>query len=512
MAAEAYHPGIKTFPGWEIEMLFGGGNDATAVLTALGESLGIIEFLPDGTIVNANSHFLSAVGYTLDEIKGKHHSIFVDAATRAGEEYRLFWRSLAQGDKGEAEMIKRIAKGGREIWLHGSYNPVKDRHGKVTRVVKVASDVTEVRNRSLDQQGQLAALHRSQAVISFDTDGTILDANENFLKVMGYRLAEVKGRHHSLFVAAEEVARPDYKQFWAQLRAGHYAQAEFCRIAKGGRSVYIQATYNPVLDGDGRVVKVVKFATDVTEQVEARQRKEETLEAVQKYLGDIVTAVEQSNNQAVTAAAASQQTSANVAAVAAGSQQLDASIREIAQSMIRSKDATEKAFSEAGVVDEATRRLQSTTQSMDDIVKMISGIAGQINMLALNATIESARAGEAGRGFAVVAGEVKNLARQASDATQRISTEIAALQGVADDVAEKLDAIRAAIEAVRGYVAGTSSAVEEQSAVARLMNTNMVGASGAVEQIHQSVDQIAHSTQVANQRVFSVRDALQKIA
>lgn len=493
-------------------MLFAAGNEASAVLAAVGETLGIIEFTPQGVILNANPKFLAVVGYTLAEIKGKHHSLLVDEQTRGSETYRDFWQAMAKGQKREAELIKRIAKGGREIWIHGSYNPVMDRHGKVTRVVKVASDMTEVRNRSLDQQGQLTALHRSQAVISFAPDGTILEANENFLKTMGYRLEEVKGRHHSMFVAAEEISLPAYKQFWEQLRAGQYAQAEFRRVAKGRRTVYIQATYNPVLDGEGRVLKVVKFATDITDQVEARQRKEETLNAVQKYLGDIVTAVEQSNQQAVTAASASQQTSASVAAVAAGSQQLDLSIREIAQSMSRSKDATEKAFTEAAVVDEATRRLLSTTQSMDDIVKLISGIAGQINMLALNASIESARAGEAGRGFAVVAAEVKSLARQASDATQRIGTEITNLQSVADDVADKLDAIRGAIEAVRGYVMGTSSAVEEQSAVARLMNSNMRGASGAVEQIHHSVDEIAHSTQVANRTVFSVRDALQKIA
>jgi methyl-accepting chemotaxis protein len=492
-------------------MIFASGNDAAAILAALGETFGIIEFNPDGVIVNANPNFLSLMGYSLNEIKGKHHSIFLDDVTRNSAAYQNFWRDMGTGKKREAGQFKRIAKGGREVWIHGSYNPVLDRHGKVIRVVKVASDVTAARNRSVDEQGQLLALRRSQAVISFDPDGNILDANDNFLNVMGYKLQEIKGLHHSMFVPANDVSSPGYNQFWAQLRAGQYAQAEFARVAKGGRRIYIQATYNPVLDSEGKVVKVVKFATDVTEQVEARHRKEETLEAVQKYLGDIVTAVEQSNQQAVSAAAASQQTSANVAAVASGSQQLDASIREIAQSMSRSKDATEKAFSEASVVDESTRRLLASTQSMDDVVKLINGIAGQINMLALNATIESARAGEAGRGFAVVAAEVKNLSRQASDATRRISSEIANLQTVADDVAEKLDAIRGAIEAVRGYVVGTSSAVEEQSAVARLMNTNMVGASGAVEQIHHSVDEIAHSTQVANQRVSSVKEALQKI-
>ena len=492
-------------------MLFN-NHDAEAVLRAVGNSQAMIEFMPNGTILNANPNFLAALGYSLAEIKGRHHSIFVDEATRTSADYSNFWQGLAAGQKGIAQTVKRLAKGGREIWIHGSYNPVLDRQGRVAKVVKVASLVTDQYRRALELEGQIAALNRSQAVISFDLDGTILDANENFLKAVGYTLAEIKGRHHRIFVTPEEAASPDYSAFWNGLRAGRYSQSEFKRIGKGGQAVYIQATYNPILDGDGKPFKVVKFATDVTAAVLARHDKDETLDAVQKYLGEIVQAVEQSNSQALTAASASQQTSTNVAAVASGSEQLDASIQEIARSMSRSKEATEKAFSEANIVDEATQRLLTTTHSMGGIVKLIGDIAGQINMLALNATIESARAGDAGRGFAVVAGEVKNLARQASDATQKITGEIGGLQGVAKDVAEKLAAIRGAIDAVRNYVIGTSSAVEEQSAVARLMNVNMRGASGAVAQIHHSVDEIANSTQTANKCVGSVRDALRRIA
>ncbi|MBP7340468.1 methyl-accepting chemotaxis protein, partial [Niveispirillum sp.] len=413
---------------------------------------------------------------------------------------------------GTVQMIRRLAKGGREVWIQGSYNPVLDKRGHVVKVVKIATDVTAEHLHSLEMQGQLVALNRAQAVISFALDGTILDANANFLKTMGYRLDQIKGRHHSMFVEPQEVASPDYRSFWNSLRAGRYSQAEFKRIAADGRVVYIQATYNPILDDQGQAIKVVKFATDVTAAVEARHRKEQTLEAVQKYLGDIVNAVEQSNNRAVSASAASEQTSVSVAAIASGSEQLDASIQEIARSMSHSKTATEQAFQEASVVDEATKRLLEGTQAMDGIVKLIGEIAGRINMLALNATIESARAGEAGRGFAVVATEVKSLARQAAEATQRIGREIVGLQSVAGDVAEKLDAIRGAIDAVRSYVVGTCSAVEEQSAVARLMNSNMRGASGAVAQIHQNMDEIAHSTRTANQQVVNVREALRLIA
>ncbi|MFV3076903.1 methyl-accepting chemotaxis protein [Niveispirillum fermenti] len=493
-------------------MLFGGNHDAEAVLAALSKAQGIVEFTPDGVILGANPNFLKLVGYSLEEIKGRHHSMFVDEATRKSRDYADFWRALGEGRNSEVQMIRRLAKGGREIWIHGCYNPIFDRRGRVTKVVKVAADVTAEWKRSREVHGQLEALDRSQAVISFSMDGTILDANENFLKVMGYRLDQGQGRHHSMFMDPAEAESPAYRAFWDGLRAGRFSQAEFKRLAAGGRTVYIQATYNPILDGDGKPFKVVKFASDVTAAVEARHRKEETLEAVQAYLGEIVSAVEQSNDKAENASAASQQTSVNVAAIASGSEQLDASIQEIAQSMTRSKQATEKAFQEASVVDEATRRLLDGTQSMDGIVKLIGEIAGQINMLALNATIESARAGEAGRGFAVVAGEVKSLARQAADATQRISREIVGLQTVAGDVAEKLDAIRGAIDAVRGYVIGTCSAVEEQSAVARLMNSNMHGASGAVAQIHQNMDEITVSTRTANQRIGNVRDALRLIA
>lgn len=493
-------------------MIFGNNHDADSILTAIGRAQAMIEFTPDGVILNANDKFLAVMGYSLNEIKGKHHSIFVDGATRESRDYAEFWNTLRSGKAGTVQMIRRLAKGGREVWIQGSYNPVLDKRGHVVKVVKIATDVTAEHLRSLEMQGQLEALNRAQAVISFALDGTILDANANFLKTMGYRLDQIKGRHHSMFVEPQEVASPDYRAFWNSLRAGRYSQAEFKRIAADGRVVYIQATYNPILDDQGQVLKVVKFATDVTAAVEARHRKEQTLEAVQKYLGDIVNAVEQSNNRAVSASAASEQTSVSVAAIASGSEQLDASIQEIARSMSHSKTATEQAFQEATVVDEATKRLLEGTQAMDGIVKLIGEIAGRINMLALNATIESARAGEAGRGFAVVATEVKSLARQAAEATQRIGREIVGLQSVAGDVAEKLDAIRGAIDAVRSYVVGTCSAVEEQSAVARLMNSSMRGASGAVAQIHQNMDEIAHSTRTANQQVVNVREALRLIA
>ncbi|MGQ3049872.1 MAG: methyl-accepting chemotaxis protein [Niveispirillum sp.] len=493
-------------------MLFGNNSDADAIISALSKAQGMIEFSPTGEILNANDNFLKVMGYRLDEIKGRHHSIFVDETTRNSRDYAQLWQSLREGKPGQVQMIRRLAKGGREVWIHGSYNPVFDRRGHVCKVVKLASDVTVDRQRALDVQGQLAALNRAQAVISFAMDGTILDANENFLKAMGYRLDQIQGRHHSMFVDPQEVVTDSYRSLWAGLRAGRFSQAEYKRLAAGGRVIYIQATYNPILDEDGKPVKVVKFATDVTAAVEARQRNEQTLSAVQSYLGDIVSAVEQSNNQAENATQASERTSVSVAAIASGSEQLDASIQEIARSMSHSKSATEKAFEEATVVDAATQRLLNSTQSMDGIVKLIQDIAGRINMLALNATIESARAGEAGRGFAIVAGEVKSLARQAASATASISNEIVSLQGAAGDVAEKMDAIRGAIDAVRGYVVGTCSAVEEQSAVARLMNSTMRGASGDVEKIHHSMDEIAHSTRAANQRIGNVRDALRLIA
>jgi methyl-accepting chemotaxis protein len=424
--------------------------DYAGQIAAIGKSQAVIEFKMDGTILDANENFLHALGYALAEIQGKHHSLFVAPAERDGAAYKKFWADLNQGTYQAAE-YKRLGKGGKEVWIQASYNPILDLSGKPFKVVKFAIDVTSEKLQNADYAGQIAAIGKSQAVIEFKMDGTILDANENFLHALGYSLAEIQGKHHSLFVAPADRDNAAYKQFWADLNQGTYQAAEYKRLAKGGREVWIQASYNPILDLNGKPFKVVKFATDVTQQVIARMKNEHIREMMET--------------------------------VAAGAEELNASVREIATSMVKSKDTADDAAQRVTAADQSTQRLAEATQAMGGIIEMINNITSQINLLALNATIESARAGEAGKGFAVVANEVKNLAGQARNATEQISKEIDGMRNISGDVVTALQGIKDGIESVREYVTSTAAAVEEQSAVASEMSSNMQKAAAEASSI-----------------------------
>jgi len=235
------------------------------IVAAISQSLAMIEFDPDGTILNANENFLTTMGYNLGEIVGKHHRIFVPTLEASSTEYREFWNKLRRGEFDRREYM-RLAKGGREIWIQATYNPIKDPNGKVIKVIKYATDITEQKRKDADFQGQITAINRSQAVIEFDLDGKILHANQNFLSVMGYTLDEVIGQHHRIFVDPEDSASQDYTEFWNKLRRGEFDRREYMRLAKGGREVWIQASYNPIKDLTGKPYKVVKYATDITEQ------------------------------------------------------------------------------------------------------------------------------------------------------------------------------------------------------------------------------------------------------
>jgi len=240
--------------------------DLAAQIVAINRSQAVIEFMPDGTILQANSNFLDAVGYTLAEIKGRHHSLFVDATTQASPDYRGFWDRLARGEF-QAGEFKRQAKGGRDIWIQASYNPILGENGEVVKVVKFASDITKEKQAAVEFESKLTALSRVQAVIEFTPDGEIITANDNFLNTLGYRLEEITGRHHSMFVDPTYVQSAEYRAFWAKLQRGEFVAAEFPRIGKAGNLVTINASYNPVFDLSGKVCKIVKFATDVSGRV-----------------------------------------------------------------------------------------------------------------------------------------------------------------------------------------------------------------------------------------------------
>lgn len=240
-------------------------NENAAKLAALDTVQGMIEFAPDGRILTANKLFLQLTGYTLPEIQGQHHSLFVDSDYGNSLAYKEFWAKLGRGEH-HAGRFMRLDKNGQEVWIEASYNPIKDRRGKMIKVVKYAIDVTRQTKESADLKGQVAAINKSQAVIEFALDGTILTANQNFLDVTGYTLAEFEGMHHSMFVDPAYRNSLEYQRFWADLKRCEFQSAQFRRLGKGGKQVWIEASYNPIFDPAGRPFKVVKFATDITQQ------------------------------------------------------------------------------------------------------------------------------------------------------------------------------------------------------------------------------------------------------
>ncbi|SNS14701.1 methyl-accepting chemotaxis sensory transducer with Pas/Pac sensor [Azospirillum sp. RU38E] len=357
---------------------------------------------------------------------------------------------------------------------------------------------------NLDYAAQMTAISRSQAVIQFSVDGTIIDANENFLKAMGYRLEEIKGKHHNIFVEPDYKNSREYEAFWEGLRRGEYRAAQFKRLSKTGKPVWIEGSYNPIFDANGKIAKVVKFATDITAQVELLGNLKSLID---KNFGEINSEIDRSMNEAGNAKKAAGDASENVQAVAAGAGELAASVDEIARSMVQSRHAADSVFERAQAAEASTQRLTNAAQAMNGIVALIQNIAGQINLLALNATIEAARAGEAGRGFAVVASEVKNLANQAARATDQISNEIDGIQSTSGEVAGALDAIRDAVNSVRDLVTTTASAVEEQSAVTRGMSDNMQRASKAVSTVSTNVVAISDAVREVAQSVTKTKEA-----
>ena len=487
-------------------MFFSSSSDtvkAIAAFAALDRSQAIIQFEMDGAIVKANDNFLKLTGYSLDEIKGKNHSIFVDPSERDGAGYRQFWQDLRAGKYQQAE-FKRIGKGGKEVWIQGTYNPLLNKSGQPYSVIKFAVDVTAQKLRNADIEGQFAALHKVQAVIEFELDGRIIAANENFLKAMGYSLADIQGRHHEIFIDPAERNSADYRAFWERLRNGEFQAGQFRRFGKNGREVWIQGAYNPIFDMSGKPFKVVKFASDVTEQV-AQFNRGQIHKAIDADLAQITEAVSSASHEAIEAAAASTQTSTNVQSVAAGAEELSASFQETSHQVAKANQITITAVEQAKSTTDVVAGLSIEAQRIGDVVKLINDIAMQTNLLALNATIEAARAGEAGRGFAVVAAEVKTLATRTAKATEEIGQTVASVQSSTAQAALAIETIGFTIQKVGEINAAVAHSVEAQTAVAADISQNMQIAATGVEAITHSMNKIAESTTKIDEATQKVR-------
>jgi methyl-accepting chemotaxis protein len=480
--------------------MFATGGDNAALFAALNKSQAIIEFKPDGTIITANENFLAAMGYTLAEIKGRHHSMFVEPAYKDSAEYREFWARLARGEY-QAAQYKRLGKGGKEVWIEASYNPILDRRGRAFKVVKFATDVSKQKSVFADLSGKVEAIGRSQAAIEFNLDGTIITANQNFLAVMGYRLEEIQGQHHSMFVEPAYKASAEYRQFWEKLARGEYQAAQYKRLGKGGKEVWIEASYNPILDLNGKVWKVVKFATDLSKRKAENAALAQEFETGVKGLVNTVSASASKMQEAAQSlAAAAEQTNGQSTTVSTAAEELSASVNEIARQIAESTRVVGVAVSEAQKSEGMVSELVNAAGKIGDVSKLIADIAGQTNLLALNATIEAARAGDAGKGFAVVASEVKSLANQTAKATEEIEQQIKGIQESSHSTAAAIREIAKIIGQVSEISTSISGAVEEQSAATKEVSQNITGVTQAAAETGRNSASVLSEAQSLSQQ------------
>ena len=442
--------------------------DKIGQVDAINRAQAVIEFNLDGTILTANDNFLDTLGYTLDEIQGKHHSMFVSSTEKSSDAYRKFWAALNRGEYISDE-FKRISKGGKDVWILASYNPIFNKAGQAYKVVKYATEVTQQKLQTADYEGQIAAIGKSQAVIEFDMNGNIQHANELFLAAVGYSLDEIMGKHHSLFVDAQYRQSEEYQQFWSQLNDGVFASDEFKRIRKNGESLWLQASYNPILDLNNKPFKVVKYATNITGRKNAISEIQKVLmslsegdlsryievelegeyktlgDAINDFIRELADTIGNINVAVTTISTAATEIAQGNADLSSRTEQQASSLEETASSMeeltgtvrLNSDNANDanSLASKASVLAQeggslndrvvvTMASINDSARKISDIIGVIDGIAFQTNILALNAAVEAARAGEQGRGFAVVAAEVRNLAQRSAGAAKDIKALI----------------------------------------------------------------------------------------
>lgn len=510
-------------------------SNSKQVLNALDLSFAIIEFDTRGTIIRANKNFCDLMGYSEAEIVGRHHRIFIEGAYGNSPEYAAFWKKL-EGGTFECSEFKRLAKDGSEIWIRGNYNPVKNASGKVLKVIKFANDITKTKMDGLDSAAKLAAVSRAQASIEFSPNGEILTANENFLVALGYQLNEIVGKHHRMFIEEAEASSQRYQDFWNRLRMGEYVADEFMRVGKGGRHVHIQASYNPVFDPSGRVIKVVKFATDVTARVENVERLASgltrfaegdlsqtinhpfisslerlrtdynsasvKLKHAMSTVAENAKAISAGSNEIRTSAddlaKRTEQQAASVEETAAALEQITTTVRDSSQRaeeagllVARTKDHADLSGEVVREAVAAMSHIEDSSKAITNIIGVIDEIAFQTNLLALNAGVEAARAGEAGKGFAVVAQEVRELAQRSATAAKEIKGLISASSANVSNGVALVTKAGAALQEIASHVQNINGDITAIVEASREQSTALGEINRAINSVDQGTQQNA---------------------